>query len=183
MPTNDFDFADEFGYFFPMRVDELPEDVPETSCPEVIYYADAEGYIDSLEREYGEQADDICSGREFAASEWNEARLYYANALLYVAHYDECYQAWGEFLQQADDFSKVIDNWCTSYGYENRGIVLDTSPDFDVSLSRLESDDCGNLYIRGNPEDSDCTESLICHQLECGIWATATLERVAAEAA
>jgi hypothetical protein len=83
-----------------------------------------------------------------------------------------------EFVQEVDSFEKVIAGWCGYYGFVSGPIVVDVKPAFDVRFSRLESDDCGDIYMRGGMDEADCQESQLAHQLECGMWCSVTCERV-----
>ena len=111
--------------------------------PEVIYYAHGQDVISELESEYGDEAVDLVSGQTYAADDWRDAMMAWANALAYVAHGAEARKALDAAEEAIDGFRNLVAEVAEACGGE---------PDPDAAtLSR----DCPYGWAVHNRETED----------------------------
>lgn len=83
-------------------IDDLEEDFDaESYCP---YYSQQDEVIRDYERDFGEEAEDICSGTEYKASDWQQAKTAYAYAIAYCAFTSYFYRAKEAIKESIEEF-------------------------------------------------------------------------------
>jgi len=104
--------------------------------------------ISELEKEYWQDAEDICGDKTYKATEWEEARRAYAGALAYTAYSSVWEQTKQELTEAIEQFeSDAMDSGCDD-------------PIISLSLS------CIHGWAAHNREDSDGTMYFESRQLD-----------------
>ena len=81
-----------------------------SSCfPELAYYRQADEVIRNHEVEHGEEASEMCTDLRFAASDWLDAMMAYAQALHYCAQREELESDLNELEENVDLFREVVE--------------------------------------------------------------------------
>jgi hypothetical protein len=79
-----------------------------SSCfPELAYYSQADEVIRKYEAEHYRDA--VCSGLQFAAGDWLDAKMAYANALYYLGQCAELEADLNELEEKVDLFREVVE--------------------------------------------------------------------------
>ena len=103
------------------------------------YTQDVEDAINELEKEYWQDAEEICGDKQYKASEWAEARIAYAGALAYTAYSSLWEQTKQDLIEAIEQFeSDAIDSGCSE-------------PNISLSLT------CTHGWAAHDREDSDGT--------------------------
>jgi hypothetical protein len=117
--------------------------------------------ISELEKEYWQEAEDICGDKTYKATEWEEARRAYAGALAYTAYSSIWEQTKQDLIEAIEQFeSDAQDAGCDE-------------PNISLSLQ------CVHGWAAHDREDSDGTMYFVSGQLDgcnvlarqaCGVW-------------
>ena len=107
------------------------------------YTHEEDDIISELEKECWQDAEDICGGKEYKATEWQEARRAYAGALAYVAYSAIWEQTKQQLIEAIEQFeSDALDSGCPD------------TPEISLSLScphgwaaHDRSDEQGTMYF------------------------------------
>ncbi len=112
------------------------------------YRHEEDEVINELEKEYWQDAEDICGDKTYKATEWEEARRAYAGSLAYTAYSSIWEQTKQELIEAVEQFeSDAIDFGCDE-------------PVISLSLS------CLHGWAAHNREDADETMYFESRQLD-----------------
>lgn len=143
---------------------------------ELVYYSEADDVINRHESDYGDDAADICSGVEYAACDWLQAKMAYANALNYCAEHAELAEA----LETTESEISEFDDACQSIaGWDDSAKVeFSLECPHGWAVHNRETDDGCLIWSNEpryyNPELLE-GELLACSKkLSCGVWVSAT---------
>lgn len=142
---------------------------------EVIYYSEYDDILSKYESDHGADAEDICSGMEYAAADWLEAKGAYVQALNYCAQMAEIRKDAEEMAEELAEIESVAEDlgfcgdiqfshdcphgWAAHNRETPKGICIwDAEP--------------GHY----NPELLEGELMAVSGKLSCGVWATATWE-------
>jgi len=121
--------------------------------------------ISDLEKEYWQDAEDICGDKTYKATEWEDARRAYAGALAYTAYSSLWEQTKQELIEEIEQFESDA----SDFGCDDPVITLSLSCLHGWAAHNREDAD-GTMYFESRQLDG-CNG--LAKKTDCDLWLSA----------